>query len=288
NEGDVIQPLTGKPQSPAPLDSDPIPMEGVDRRAHLARWLTSPENSFFGRAIANRIWANFFGRGLVDAVDDMRLTNPASNEKLLDALAAHLREQRFDLRSLVREILRSEAFQRSSLATPENRADPTYFSRFFPRRLMAEVALDALSSVCDVPTKFGGYPSGWRAIQLPDSNVSSKFLEIFGRPSREETCSCERTSEASLASVLHVSNSDTVNQKIESKNGRVARALDSKQRIETIIEELYLAALCRFPSARERDRIVAVYKKTPEAERRHFVEDLYWSVLSTREFVFNH
>ena len=164
--GDLVQPLRGKPQRPRPLDGKALPMEDPnDRRQHLADWLVSRENAYFTRSIVNRVWANFFGVGLVDPVDDMRMTNPASNEKLLSAAARHLADRRFDLKELMRAILNSETYQRASAPLPGNAADTRFYSRYYPRRLMAEVLLDSLSLATAAPTKFKSFPEGWRALQ---------------------------------------------------------------------------------------------------------------------------
>ena len=212
SDGDVIQPLTGKPQPPCPLDGTPLEIDDpADRRIHLANWLTSPENPYFTRAITNRVWANYFGVGLVENVDDLRLTNPASNDELLSAAARHLGESRYDLKSLMRTILQSATYQRSSRPTPENEADRRSYSRYYPRRLMAEVLLDAFAQVTGAPSKFPNYPEQWRALQLPDSNVASYFLKAFGRPDRVITCECERGAEPSMVQVLHISNGDAIN-----------------------------------------------------------------------------
>ncbi len=288
-EGDVIQPLTGRPQPPRPLDGEALPFAAPgDRRVALAEWLTAPENPYFSRAIANRIWANFMGVGLVDAVDDLRESNPASNEALLQALAEHLVEHRFDLKALMRTILQSATYQRSSRARPENAEDRRFHSRYFPRRMMAEVLLDAFSQVTAAATKFDGYPAGWRALQLPDSKVGSYFLSSFGRPDRVNTCTCERSAEPSMAQVLHLANGDTINQKLAAKGNRVERMLAEKRTDEQIVEEVYLAALSRRPSEQERTRILAVMAAAGTKDRRIVIEDLYWGVLSSREFLFNH
>lgn len=300
--GEVIQPLTGRPQPPRPLDGEPLPFDATDdRREYLADWLTSPKNPYFARAITNRVWANFFGVGLVEAVDDLRLSNPASNEELLDAAARHLVEQRFDLKELMRAILQSETYQRSSGALPENEADRRFYSRYYPRRLMAEVLLDAISQVTAAPTEFTEiwfpgadkaktdfYPKGTRAIQLYDAAVGSYFLETFGRNSREITCECERSSETSMVQVLHLANGDTINEKLRAKEGAVERLLTSGKSDTEIVDELYLAALSRPPHDDERAALLQVLRETPADERRDAVEDLFWSVLSSREFLFNH
>jgi len=289
SSGELAQPLTGKPQRPQPLDGEAIDFESeVDRREHLSDWLTSPENPYFARSITNRVWANFFGVGLVESVDDMRLTNPASNPELLDAAAAYLVEQKFDLKALMRTILQSHAYQRSSKPLPENAAETRFYSRYYPRRLMAEVMLDALSQVSGAPTPFPGYPSGWRALQLPDSNVDSYFLKTFGRPERVITCECERTEEPSMVQVLHISNGKGINEKLAQAGNRIDQLIAANTSDEEIVKAAYLAALCRLPTDAERDAIVAVLRETPAAERRQAIEDVYWGVLSSKEFLFNH
>lgn len=287
--GDLVQPLRGKPQTPAPLDGQELPLnDPSDRRAALADWLVSRTNPYFARAVANRIWANFLGRGLVENIDDLRVTNPASNEKLLSAAATYLSEQNFDLKALMRAILQSETYQRSSVALPENAPDDRFYSHYYPRRLMAEVMLDALSAATGAPTEFKGYPEGWRAMQIPDSNVESYFLKSFGRPEREKTCVCERTSEPSVTQVLHMSNGTTLNQKLEAKENRITRLLASKPSPEKIVETAYLASLARYPTDKEREKLVSALAKVNDADLRPAVEDLFWAVLSSKEFLFNH
>ena len=183
--GEWIQPRTGKAQPPRPLDGATLPFESeVDRRIALADWLTAPENPYFSRAITNRVWANFFGVGLVENVDDLRLTNPPSNAALLDAAAKYLVDHRYDVKALMRAILQSATYARSSQPLPGNVTDERFYSRYYPRRLMAEVLLDALSQVSGAPSNFGSYAPAWRAIQLPDVGVNSYFLKAFGRPLR--------------------------------------------------------------------------------------------------------
>jgi hypothetical protein len=289
SEGDLVQPLTGKPQPPAPLDGEAIGLEAAgDRRQHLADWLTSPENPYFSRAITNRVWANFMGVGLVEMVDDMRLTNPPSNEELLSAAAGYLVENHFDLKALMRTILQSKTYQRSSLPLAENAADQRFYSRYYPRRMMAEVLLDALSQVSGAATKLGDYPSGWRAMQLPDSTVDSYFLKTFGRPDRIVTCECERTADPSMVQVLHLSNGDTLNEKLQAPGNRLEALIAAGTADDKIVEEAYLSALARLPTDDERSRLLAVLAEAPQDNKRILVEDLYWSILSSREFLFNH
>lgn len=302
--GELVQPTTGKPQPPTPLDGEAIAFDAPgDRRAHLAKWVTSPDNPYFARAIANRIWANFFGIGLVNPIDDLRVSNPASNEPLLDALAKHVVESDFDLKVLMRTILQSETYQRSSKPIAGNKNDTQYFSRYFPRRLSAEVLLDAIAQVSGVPTEFtqigfdgndfqktDNYPIGTRAIQLADSAVVSNFLKTFGRNERDITCECERSNKPSIVQVLHINNGVTINDRLSSEESCVAKAIDGKSDARKIVNEAYMKALSRPPTAKESESLVAMITSEgeDEAQRRQLIEDLYWSVLSSREFLFNH
>ncbi len=299
--GDVNQPLRGHPQAPRPLDSKPLPMDTpTDRRDALADWLVSPENPYFARAIVNRVWANFFGVGIVEAVDDLRVTNPASNEKLLSAAAKFLAGEKFDLKAMMRAVLQSETYQRSSQPLPENAADTRFYSRYYPRRMKAEVLLDAYSQVTGVPTEFQidlrnrnqglgeKYPVGFRALQLPDTHIFSYFLKSFGRPDREKTCECERTSEPSMAQALHIANGDTVNKKLAAKENMISKQLSGGWSPEKLIEEAYLSSLSRLPSAAEKGKMLATLQAATEADRRTAVEDMYWALLSSKEFLFNH
>jgi hypothetical protein len=302
SRGELVQPRTGKPQPPTPLDGEPLgPLDPRDRREYLADWLTSPENPYFARAIANRVWANFFGVGLVEPVDDLRVSNPASNDKLLTAAANHLIEHDFDLKTLMRAILRSAAYQRSSTPLAGNRDDQRFYSRYFPRRLMAEVLLDAVSQVSGVPSKFTQiaypgadfqetdlYPEGTRAIELYDSAVKSYFLTTFGRNEREITCECERSNEPSMVQVLHLANGDTILDKLSSEESRAAKLAKSTLPDYRVIEEVYLAALARYPTDEELTALLDVLAAAPPEEREAAIEDLFWSVMSSREFLFQH
>jgi hypothetical protein len=300
-EGDLVQPLTGKPQPPAPLDAQPISITSTkDRRSTLAAWLTSAENPYFARSITNRVWANFFGVGLVESVDDLRMTNPASNETLLNEAAAHLAKNRFALKSLMRAILQSATYQRSSVPLAENAADKRFYSRYYPKRLMAEVMLDAVSQVTAAPTQFNmerrnankglgeAYPMGFRAMQLPDSNTRSYFLNAFGRPDRVQTCECERTNEPSMAQALHIANGDTLNVKLTQKNNRVDQLLASGKTPEQIVEEAYLLAVSRFPTQKEQIEMRKLLATAKPEDKRQALEDIFWSLMSARDFVFNH
>jgi hypothetical protein len=289
SQGELLQPSTGRPQPPRPLDAEPVAFDDpTDRRIHLARWLTSPENRYFSRSIANRVWANFFGVGLVEKVDDMRVTNPASNEQLLNAVADHLVEEGFDLKKLIRTILASSTYQRSSRIREGNEEDRRFYSRYYPRRLQAEVLLDAISQVTGVPTAFKDQPQGTRALQLPDSNIDSYFLSTFGRPDRVITCECERSDEPSMTQVLHLYNGKTLNEKLQAKENRISRLLQSGQDDEQVIESAYLETLARKPGVQEAARLAELIKVDDDGQRRQALEDLYWSLLTSREFLFNH
>lgn len=288
-DGDVIQPLSGKPRPPQPLDGKAIALDAPgDRREALANWLVSRENPYFSRAIVNRVWANFLGAGLVEAVDDMRKTNPASNEKLLARLADFLADQKFDLKALLRLILQSESYQRSSETVAGNEADRRFYSHYYPRRLMAEVLLDGLSQVSGSPTAFKDYGLGTRAIQLPDTKVDSYFLKTFGRPDRVITCECERTNQPSMAQVLQISNGDTLNMKLQAKGNRIDQLLAEKKSDGEIVEEVYLSALSRRPTQVEKEKLAGMLRAAGEPEKREVVEDVYWGVLSSNGFMFNH
>jgi hypothetical protein len=286
--GEWIQPRTGKAQLPRPLDADAVPFESeADRRAVLADWLTSPENPYFSRAITNRVWANFFGVGLVESVDDLRLTNPPSNAALFDAASGYLVEHGYDVKALMRVILQSATYARSSRPLAENVDDARFYSRYYPRRMMAEVLLDALSQVSGAATTFKGYSAGTRALELPDVSVDSYFLKTFGRPLRAITCECERTGQPSMVQVLHISNGDTINEKLSAKDNQLSKMLAAGKSNDEIIDEAYLAALSRLPTESEKAKLIATLDEGG-AERRELIEDLYWSILSSKEFLFNH
>ncbi|MCH2203789.1 MAG: DUF1553 domain-containing protein [Fuerstiella sp.] len=301
--GELTQPRTGKPQPPTPLDGTPVSFEDQrDRRKHLADWLVSEKNTMFARSITNRVWKNFMGVGLVEQVDDMRGTNPASNEELLAALAAYLVREDYNLKSVMRQILRSETYQRSSETLPTNRGDSRHYSRSFPRRLMAEVMLDAVSQVTSVATAFteltgpGGnvrptdfYSEGTRAIQLYDSAVDSYFLKTFGRNQRRITCECERSNDPSMVQVLHISNGKTLNEKLTAENNRITEwQTEFEGNDSGLLDEMFLTALSRFPQDREREELQTMLIATMPEDRRQMLEDILWGMLSSREFLFTH
>jgi len=300
-DGELIQPKSGKALPPAPLDSDPIAFDDPrDRREALAAWMTSPSNPYFARSITNRVWANFFGRGLVEMTDDLRLSNPASNEPLLAAASKHLIDNQFDLKQLMRAILESDTYGRSSTPLPENESEQKYLSRYYPRRLLAEVLLDSIDQVVQTSTDFTriafpgadfqdtkAYPKGTHAIQLHDSAVESYFLKTFGRNTREITCECERSSEPSMVQVLHMSNGETMNPKLATEGNAISKLVEAGKTNEEIIDDLFLVALSRKPTAAEKEKLLAVMEEYGD-QRRTALEDAYWSVLASTEFTFNH
>jgi hypothetical protein len=303
DRGDLIQPSRGKPQPPAPLDSSPLEMNSTeDRREALADWLTSPDNPYFTRAIVNRIWAAYMGIGIVNAVDDLRASNPASNPALMKDLGDHLVMHQYDLKELTRLILNSETYQRSSNTTEGNKQDKKYFSHYYPRRLMAEVIDDAISTVSTVPTVFdkvaflGGdkrptpfYAKGTKALQLFDSSVDSNFLKTFGRNQRRITCECERSDEPSIIQVLNLNNGDTLNNKLAEKGSVIDQLMDSLPGDPTSqVKSAYLKCLSRYPMETELTSLVKELSSASEEDRRIVVEDMLWSLMTSREFLFNH
>lgn len=302
SSGELLQPRTGKPQPPTPLDGEPLASDATgDRRWYVAEWITSPENPYFTRAIANRVWANFLNVGLVEQVDDLRLTNPASNEALLAALADHLVEHEFDVKELMRTILNSATYARSSSTLPGNAVEKRFYARYYPRRMMAEVLLDAISQVTDVPTAFTHiafansskketefYPTGTRALQLFDAAVASDFLKSFGRNPRNITCECERSAEPTMVQVFHLANGETVQGKLKAEGNRIEQLLAADVPAYKMIEELYLAALSRYPTDDELGQLLPLVINQDGLPEREVIEDLFWSVLSSREFLFNH
>jgi hypothetical protein len=300
--GDLIQPRTGKPQPPAPLDAPAIPADDTrDRREILADWLTSPQNPYFARAIVNRVWANFMGVGLVESVDDLRASNPASNEKLLAALAAFTIEKKYDLRQLMRAVLVSETYRRSSEVLPENREDRRHYSRYFPRRLTAEVLSDAIADVTGVRDKYTEisnndgstekttfYTNDFRALQLYDSTVTSYFLKTFGRNSRDITCECERSNQPSLVQALHLSNGNAINDKLAAKESRVAKLLEKDSAPEQLVGDAWMLCFSRPPTPTEQTQFVSMLNDAGGEEKRKVAEDMFWSLLTSREFIFQH
>jgi hypothetical protein len=226
------------------------------------------------------------GRGVVEPVDDMRVTNPPSNPELLDALAKDIRDHKFDQKHLIRTIMVSTAYQLSSEPQPGNINDQQNYARAYPRRMLAEVMLDAICQVTGIQENFNGLPKNTRTIQLPDESVGSYFLDVFGRPTRETPCECERPKEANLAQALHLLNSGEVQSKVANANGRLAQLLKAKKPDAEIVEELYLAAFGRKPREEESKTVVAYLGE--QKDKKLAFEDLLWALLNTKEFLFNH
>ncbi|MER3415191.1 MAG: hypothetical protein C4297_03135 [Gemmataceae bacterium] len=303
--GDVLHPRRNTAMPPRPLDGEPAPDHIGDRREHFVRWLTAPDNPYFARAIVNRIWRHYLGRGLIEPEDDLRATNPPTHPELLAALTQDFVAHGYDVKHLMRTIMNSATYQRSAVPKAGNETDDRFYSRYLIRRLPAEVILDAYSQVTGVPTAFkqihvgttGGiaetklYPLGTRALQLPDSLLVSQFLDAFGRPHREQVCSCERQQDASVSQALHLHNGQTLNEKLRDPNSRVSAWLKEGIGAEEAIRRLFLLALARQPT----DQEVAQLKKLMEQSdlktepgRREAFEDLFWAVLTSNEFLFNH
>lgn len=285
-------PSTGKSYPPKALDGPEFAKLGPrdDPRASLASWLSRPDNPFFARALVNRYWKHFFGRGVVEPEDDMRVSNPPTNPELLDALAEDFVTNGYDLKRLVRLIASSRAYGLSSLPNEFNGADRQNYARFYPRRLPAEVLLDSVGTVTQSPDGFAGMPKGFRAIQLPDDSFGSYFLDIFGRPKRESVCECERVSEANLSQRLHLLNSGEIESKLSNGSGRAAGyASDKDTRTDAEkIDELYRLTLARKPSQEDLSVCLAHLSRHRQSKTlRQGYEDLIWTLLNAKEFLFN-
>ncbi len=297
-------PNTQEVLKPAPLDGEilEIPAER-DPRLKLAEWMTDSTNPFFARMLANRYWKHFFGRGIVEPEDDIRVTNPPTHPELLDQLAAHFVKSGYDLKELVRTICSSRSYQLSSLPNDHNGEDAQNYARYYPRRLSAEAMLDAVNDFTGAINSFNRQPVGVRAVALPDdaSNRESQFLSVFGRPQMDTACECERKTEANLAQSLHLINSDTIQGKLATGNGLAATLARAKERPdEERIKEVYRRALSRDTDseemkialahlAKKRKQSAADPKKlsADKAEQEAF-EDIIWVVMNTKEFLFNH
>lgn len=296
--GDINHPRLLRPLAPRPLDGDAMPLESAtDRRLHFAAWLTSAENPYFARSVVSRVWANFFARGLVDPEDDLRATNPSSNEALFDYLAGDFVGHGFDVKHLIRAIMNSGAYQLSSEPNATNAKDEKYYSHYVVKRLPAEVILDATSQVTGIPTAFGGYPVGMRALQLPDVRIESQFLDSFGRPKRIVCDVGERSLEPSIAQALHVINGDTLNEKLRAPGSAPGLLLKLGLSDARILDHIFLSAFSRYPSESEKEKILTalasarVDQGPPEARqlaRREALEDMMWALLTKKEFLFNY
>jgi hypothetical protein len=282
---ELMHPKNKQPVVPKFLGGQPVKVEpGQDRREALADWMTAPKNPFFAKAIVNRLWKHFLGRGLVEPVDDFRVTNPPTNEALLDALAEDFIRHKYDLKHLFRTIMRSRVYQLSAQPNGTNKEDKQFYSRFYLKRLNAEELLDGICRVTEVPEKFPGFHLGTRATQLPDPKVPSYFLDVFDRATRETVC--ERKQTTSVMQIMHLVGGDTINQKIRAENGLIERLVKSGKSGREIIEELYLRTLSRFPKKEEAQLAQQGISRAPSL--REGYEDLLWALLNSKEFLFNH
>lgn len=308
---EIVHPRLGRSLPPKPLDGPAMVEAGTaeastveagsvaptTRREHLARWITSPENPYFARAAANRIWRYLMGRGLVEPVDDLRASNPPTNAALLDALAADLVAHQFDLKHLMRTIVQSRAYQLNAAPTPANRADGRFYSHYLPRQLSAEQLLDALGMITGEHEKFPGLPARYTALRLPDTRVESKFLDLFGRPLRRiASCECERVSEPNVGQALEMLNSEIVFARVTANGGLVDRLISEGATDTNLLDDIYLRALGRLPAPDEAQAILSQIPPPGTATqdmavpqlRREFFEDVLWAVVNSKEFLFNH
>lgn len=281
-------PKSGADLKPAGLGAPPLDLSAErDPRQALADWMAEPTNPFFAPALVNRYWKHFFDRGLVDPEDDMRVTNPASNPELLDALSKRFIESGFDLKGLVRAICQSQTYQLSSEPNEHNLSDKQNYSRYYPKRFTAEVLLDAINQVTSSTTEFPDLPAGARAVQLPDQQANSYFLTVFGRPQADTACECERSQEANLAQSLHLLNSPEIQGKLTSSAGRAALlAGDATRSDEEKMRELYLWVYSREPNAEELQ--VALTHLAKNENKQLAYEDIVWALINTKEFLFTH
>ncbi|HVX63591.1 MAG TPA: DUF1549 and DUF1553 domain-containing protein [Pirellulales bacterium] len=283
--GEVKHPVGGRVMPPKFLGGEQPDVKGKDRREALAAWLASPNNPYFATSVANRVWDHFFGIGIVQPVDDVRVSNPASNPELYQALGEKFTQYNYDFKQLVRDICNSNAYQRSTQRNASNESDELNFAHSRIRRIRAESLLDCISQATDTKDKFPGLPLGSRAVQVADGQTSTYFLTTFGRSTRNTVCSCEVNTEPTLSQSLHMINGDTIEGKI--RNGGLIQAqLKEGKTPDQIVESIYIRCLCRKPSAEELAKLNAAVaeEKNPQAA----LQDIFWAVLNSREFMFNH
>ncbi|QVL32964.1 DUF1549 domain-containing protein [Telmatocola sphagniphila] len=283
--GEVRHLLGGRVMAPKFLGGEEPDVKGKDRRIVLAEWLASPENPYFATNMANIVWAHFFGKGIIDEVDDVRVSNPASNAELLNELGRQFTNYKYDLKKLVKDICLSRTYQLSTTGNDSNASDTRNFAKATVRRIRAETMLDCISEVTETKNKFPGLPLGARAVQIADGNVSNYFLTTFGRASRETVCSCEVKLDPSLSQSLHMLNGDATTQRILQGN-LIGRMLQEKKSPEEIIEEIYIRTLVRKPTTQEMGKLQLAL--AGEKDKKRVLEDIFWAVLNSREFLFNH
>jgi hypothetical protein len=284
--GDVRHPVGGRTMTPKFLGGEaPTLTPGKDRREVVAQWLTSPANPFFSTSVANRVWSHFFGAGIIEPVDDIRVSNPPSNPELFKTLGMKLTEYKFDFKRLVRDICNSEAYQRSSERNESNAADERNFAHASARRVPAEQLLDCIGQATGAPDKFQGLPLGARAVQIADGATRNYFLTTFGRAPRDTVCACEAKTEPTLSQALHMLNGTTIQGKVQ-QGGLIKKLLDAKKQPGEIIDDLYVRCLTRRPTPDETARLLEVVKQGENTLQG--LEDVFWAVLNSREFLFNH
>lgn len=283
--GEVSHPVGGRVMQPKFLGGDVPNVAGKDRRVVMAEWLASAQNPYFAKNLSNIVWAHFFGSGIINEVDDVRVSNPAVNPELLNTMAQKFTEYNYDFKKLVRDICVSRTYQLSTHMNPTNESDDRNFSHAAIRRLRAEVLLDAISQVTDTKNKFPGLPIGARAVQIANGNTSTYFLTTFGRATRESVCACEVKMEPNLSQALHLLNGDTLQSKIA--QGKIVETrLAAGTPPAQVIEEIYIRCLTRKPTEKEMQELTAILAE--EKDDRRVLEDVFWALLNSREFVFNH
>jgi hypothetical protein len=283
--GEVAHPVRRVVMKPKFLGGAEPDLKGVDRRVALGKWLASAENPYFATNLANRVWQHFFGTGIIDEIDDVRISNPASNPELLAELGKRFTTYKYDFKKLVRDVCTSRTYQLDTRANDSNTGDTRNFARAYLRRIKAETFLDCITQVTETKNKFPGLPNGARAVQIADGGVSTYFLTTFGRATRDTVCSCEVRLEPTLSQSLHLLNGDTTTQRIAAGN-LIGRRLQEKKATPLIIEELYVRCLSRKPTTKETESLLALVEK--ETDKKQALEDVFWSLLNSREFMFNH
>lgn len=282
-------PLTDKTPEPKYLDGEYAKFSAEeDPRQALVDWMAKPDNPLFAKALVNRLWGHFFGRGLVNEVDDLRQTNPPSNPELLDALAKDFVEHKFDTTHVIRALLNSQLYQLSSEPGEKNRHDRQNFARFYGRRMMAEVFLDSVDQATGHKSRFSGMAASSRAVDLPHEGFGSYFLDTFDRPRRVTTCECERSSGATLAQVLLLANSEEIENKLAAGEGKIAKLQERKLPMKEIVDELYLGAFSRYPNPQELQTTLSFIDKAGPTGQRAALEDVLWTLINSKEFMFNH
>lgn len=284
--GDVAHPIVGRKVVPKFLGAEIPDMKGRDRREVLAKWLASPENPYFAKNLANMVWSHFLGNGIIEPVDDVRISNPAVNPELLDALGQKFTGYNYDFKRLVRDICTSRTYQLASETNETNASDDRNFSHAAIRRVRAEVMLDMICQATESREKFKGLPLGSRAVEIADGSTTNYFLTTFGRATRETVCSCEVSMAPNLSQALTLINGDIVQGKIQA-GGIVRKMLEAKKTPDDIVADLYLRTLNRAVSPDERQKLISFLGDKPE-DKQKGLEDVLWALLNSQEFMFNH